>query len=136
MHEINGQNMDEGDTTTGISFSATGEAYHWAKWFGIFVIAPFVWLLLFIIYDSLIGDIRASPWGILVLAELSHTAPEGMISGAIYFITFGVEILVFCALFATYVAPFFAIAVLGPNRAMPPIASHSGPLPTHASLPD
>ncbi len=116
-HEIIGQDMDQGDTTTGISFSPTGEAYHWAKWFGIFVTAPFVWLLLFIIYDSLIGDIRASPWGLLVLAELSHTAPEGMISGAIYFITFSLEALVFCALFATFVAPFFAIAVLGPNKA-------------------
>lgn len=119
-HEIKGQDIDEGDTSTGISFSPTGEAYHWAKWVGIFVTAPLVWLLLFIIYDSLIGDIRASPWGLLVLAELSHTAPEGMISGAIYFLTFGLEALVFCALFATFVAPFFAIAVLGPDRAMPP----------------
>jgi hypothetical protein len=116
-HEIKGQDIGQGDTTTGISFSPTGEAYHWAKWVGIFVTAPFVWLLVFIIYDSLIGDIRGSPWGLLVLAELSHTAPEGMISGAIYFLTFGLEALVFCALFATFVAPFFAIAVLGPNKA-------------------
>ena len=117
MHEINGQPLDEGDTTTGISFSATGEAYHWAKWIGILVVAPLLWLLLFVVLDSLIGDIRTSPWGLLVLALLSHTAPEGMLSGAIAFLTFGVEAVVFCALFATYVAPFFAIAVLGPNKA-------------------
>lgn len=116
MHEINGQPMDVGDTTTGISFSATGEAYHWAKWFGIFVIAPLIWLLLFVVLDSLIGDIRTSPWGLLVLALLSHTAPEGMLSGAIAFLTFGLEAVIFCALFATFVAPLFAIAVLGPDR--------------------
>ncbi len=116
MHEINGQPLDEGDTTTGISFSPTGEGYHWAKWIGIFVVAPLIWLLLFVVLDSLIGDIRTSPWGLLVLALLSHTAPEGMLSGAIAFLTFGVEAVVFCALFATYVAPFFAIAVLGPKR--------------------
>ena len=116
MHEINGQPMNVGDTTTGISFSATGEAYHWAKWVGILVVAPLLWLLLFIVYDSLLGDIRASPWGLLVLALLSHIAPEGMLSGVIAFLTFGVEAVVFCALFATFVAPFFAIAVLGPNR--------------------
>jgi hypothetical protein len=116
MHEINGQPMDVGDTTTGISFSATGEAYHWAKWFGIFVVAPLIWLLLFVVLDSLIGDIRTSPWGLLVLALLSHTAPEGMLSGAIAFLTLGVETVIFCALFATFVAPLFAIAVLGPDR--------------------
>ena len=116
MHEIIGQPMDEGDTTTGISFSPTGEAYHWAKWIGILVVAPLIWLLLFVVLDSLIGDIRTSPWGLLVLAMLSHTAPEGMLSGAIVFLTFGVEAVIFCALFATFVAPFFAIAVLGPDR--------------------
>jgi hypothetical protein len=116
MHEINGEPLDEGDTTTGISFSATGEGYHWAKWFGILVVAPLLWLLLFVVYDSLFGDIRTSPWGLLVLAQFAHTAPEGMLSGVIWAITFGVEIFVFCALFATFVAPFFAIAVLGPDR--------------------
>jgi hypothetical protein len=116
MHEINGEPPDEGDTTTGISFSPTGEAYHWAKWVGVFVVAPLIWLLLFIVYDSLFGDIRASPWGLLVLTELSHVAPEGMLSGVIAFLAFGVETFVFCALFATFVAPFFAIAVLGPDR--------------------
>jgi hypothetical protein len=115
-HEINGQPLDQGDTTTGISYSPTGEGYHWAKWVGILVVAPLLWLLLFIVYDSLFGDIRASPWGLLVLAQLSHIAPEGMLSGLIAFLTFGVEAFVFCALFATFVAPFFAIAVLGPDR--------------------
>jgi hypothetical protein len=129
MHEINGQPMDVGDTTTGISFSATGEAYHWAKWVGILVVAPLLWLLLFVVLDSLIGDIRASPWGLLVLALLSHTAPEGMLSGVIAFLTFGVETVAFCALFATFVAPFFAIAVLGPDRRV------SAPQPSFRHLP-
>ena len=129
MHEINGQPLDEGDTTTGISFSPTGEGYHWAKWVGILVVAPLLWLLLFVVLDSLIGDIRTSPWGLLVLALLSHTAPEGMLSGAIAFLTFGVESVIFCALFATFVAPFFAIAVLGPDRRV------SAPQPSFRHLP-
>ena len=129
MHEINGQPMNVGDTTTGISFSPTGEGYHWAKWVGILVVAPLLWLLLFIVYDSLLGDIRASPWGLLVLALLSHVAPEGMLSGVIAFLTFGVEAVIFCALFATFVAPFFAIAVLGPDRRWP------APRPSFRHLP-
>ncbi len=120
-HEINNQPFDEGDTTTGISFSPTAEAYHVAKWVGIFVVAPLIWLVLFIFYDWLIGDIRATPWGLLVFAQLSHTAPEGMLSGLIHFLTFDTEIFIFCALFATWVAPLFAIAVLGPDRRRPAI---------------
>ena len=130
MHEINGQPLDVGDTTTGISFSPTGEGYHWAKWVGILVVAPLLWLLLFVVLDSLIGDIRTSPWGLLVLALLSHTAPEGMLSGVIAFLTFGVEAVVFCALFATYVAPLFAIAVLGPVRRV------SAPRPSFRNAPN
>jgi hypothetical protein len=129
MHEINGEPLDVGDTTTGISFSPTGEGYHWAKWVGIFVVAPLLWLLLFVVLDSLIGDIRTSPWGLLVLALLSHVAPEGMLSGVIAFLTFGVETIVFCALFATFVAPFFAITVLGPDRRV------SAPQPSFRHLP-
>ncbi len=46
----------------------------------------------------------------------SHSAPEGMLTGVIALLTFGVEVLVFCALFATWVAPLLATAVLGPDR--------------------
>jgi hypothetical protein len=116
MHEINGQKLDEGDTTTGIAFSPTAEAYHWAKWVGVLVVAPLLWFLLFIVYDSLFGDLRASPWGLLVIAQISHSAPEAMLSGVIRLLTFGTETFVFCAVFATWVAPIFAIAVLGPDR--------------------
>jgi TM2 domain-containing membrane protein YozV len=48
-----------------------------------------------------------------------------MLSGVIYLVTFGVEIFVFCALFATYIAPLFAIAVLGPDRRQ---TAHLNPL--------
>ncbi len=129
MHEINGQPPDEGDTTTGISFSPTAEAYHWAKWVGIFVVAPLIWLPLFVFYDWLIGDIRATPWGLLVLAQLSHIGPEAMLSGLIHFLTFDTEIFVFCALFATWVAPIFAIAVLGPDRRKAPLRTSFQPAP-------
>jgi hypothetical protein len=115
-HEINGQASWEGDTETGISFSPTAEAYHVAQWVGILVIAPVLWCTLFIEFDLLFGDLRSNPWGLLALADIAHVAPEGGLSSVIYQLTFGVEILVFCALFATWVAPLFAIVVLGPER--------------------
>jgi hypothetical protein len=115
-HEINGQERYEGDTTTGISFSPTAEAYHMAKWEGVLVVAPLIWCIFFVVFDSLLGDLRTTPWGLLALALISHSAPEGALSGLIYLLAFGTEILVFCASFATWVAPFFAIPVLGKDR--------------------
>jgi hypothetical protein len=109
--------LSEENTSTGISFSPTAEAYHMDRWVGLFVVAPLVWFLLFVTFDSLFGDLRATPWGLLALALLSHTAPEGAITGAIYLLIFGTEILCFSALFATWIAPVFASAVLpGPPR--------------------
>jgi hypothetical protein len=113
-HEL-GQLAEE-DTTTGIAFSPTAEAYHMAQWVGVLVVAPLLWFLLFVIYDSLFGDIRATPWGLLAMSEIAHFAPEAGLSGMIHFLTFGVEILVFCALFAVWVAPVFATFLLGPDR--------------------
>ena len=115
MHEY-APNMPEEDTTTGIAYSPTAEAYHWAKWVGILVVAPLLWIMLFLVYNSLFGDLRASPWGLLAMAQIAHVAPEDGIAGTIVLCTFGLETFIFCALFATYVAPYFAIAALGPER--------------------
>ncbi|HEY4381285.1 MAG TPA: hypothetical protein VGN01_13120 [Acidobacteriaceae bacterium] len=113
-HEMGQLSAD--DTTTGISFSPTGEAFHIAKWVGVLVVAPLLWFLLFLVFDSLFGDIRATPWGLLAMVLISHTAPEGGLSGMIHLLTFGAEILTFCAIFATWVAPICAAPILGPGR--------------------
>jgi hypothetical protein len=113
-HEIGG--LSDEDTTTGISFSPTAEAYHMDQWVGVLVVAPLIWLVLFFAFDSLFGDLRASPWGLLVIALVSHVAPEGALNGVINLLTFGTEIFLFCAVFATWVAPVFSTIVLGPDR--------------------
>jgi hypothetical protein len=113
-------NMPQEDTTTGISYSAIGEAYHWAKWPGVLIVAPLIWFLFFVVFDALFGDLRATPWGLLVILSLSHIAPEGMISGLIFFLTLGAEAILFSAACATWIAPYFAIAVLGPERRIAP----------------
>jgi hypothetical protein len=113
-HEL-GELSDE-DNETGVSISPTAEAYHLAKWVGVLVVAPIIWCLLFVVFDSLFGDIRATPWGLLALTIISHAAPELGITGVIYVVTYSVEVLLFCAFFATWVAPILATAVLGPER--------------------
>jgi hypothetical protein len=51
---------------------------------------------------------------------LSHSAPEGMITGLIAIMTFGTEALLFCAFFASRIAPYFSVIVLGPDKRIQP----------------
>jgi len=113
-HEIG--NMNPEDFSTGISFSPTAEAYHMLKWMGLLVVGPALWLMLFAVFDNVLGDLRATPWGLLTLALLSHTAPEGGLTGTIWMVTFGLEIVVFCAFFAKWAAPHLAVAFVGPTK--------------------
>lgn len=127
--------LPEEDTTTGISFSPTAEAFHLDRWVGLLVAAPLIWILLFFILDLLCGDLRTTPWGLLAIAIISHIAPEQGIQGCIYLMTFGAEGIVFCALFTTYVAPYFSIAVLGkPKPRLAPFRPPTGMPAANASL--
>ena len=114
-HEIGGIVADT-DDETGISFSAVGEGYHLAKWLGILIAAPVLWTMLFTLFDSLCGDVRLAPWGLLVVVYYSHMAPEGMLGGIIYamgYVAFG---LIVAALSAAYVMPILGSLIKGPER--------------------
>jgi hypothetical protein len=102
-HEIG--MVGEEDTTTGISFSPIGEAFHTGRWIGVLVVAPLLWITLFTIFDSLCGDTRQYPWGLLAIMLFSNVAPEGMLGGVIYLIGYGVVGIVFASLAAAYVMP-------------------------------
>jgi hypothetical protein len=53
---------------------------------------------------------------LLAIAQISHVAPEGALNGVVRLLTFGIELFVFSAVFAAWVAPVFATFVLGPER--------------------
>jgi hypothetical protein len=114
-HEVGGI-VTESDDTTGISFSAMGEGYHLAKWIGILLAAPVLWTMLFTLFDSLCGDIRLSPWGLLIVVYYAHMAPEGGLGSTIYamgYIAFG---LIVAALSAAYLMPILGTLFKGPER--------------------
>lgn len=115
-HEIGG--LPEDDFTTGVSFSPSGEAYHLARWNGIFLVAPMLWIMLFTLFDSLCGDTRVSPWGLLLTAYFSHQAPEGMLGGIIYVLGFGTFGILVVAFAAAYVMPIVGTFFKGPEKTM------------------
>ena len=114
-HEIGGILGDE-DTTTGISFSPTSDAYHLGGWVGIFIVAPLIWIMLFALFDSVCGDCRDSPWGLLAIALFAHVAPEGQLGGAIYIMWYGAVGIVAVALATAYVMPLIGSILAGADK--------------------
>jgi hypothetical protein len=113
-HKVGGILGDD-DLSTGISFTPSGEAYQLAGWVGIFIVAPLIWIMVFVVFDSLCGDVRESPWGLLCIASFAHIAPEGLLSGAIYITWFGSIGIIFAALAAAYAMPLIGALVAGPE---------------------
>ena len=131
-HEIGG--LSEDDFTTGVSFTPSGEAYHMDGWVGIFLVAPIMFTLLFVVYDSLCGEISKSPWGLLAAAMFAHTAPEGMLDGIVYVVAYGGFALVFAAWAAAYVMPLIGTLMAGPEaRRQLPVARPVPRLPRRVS---
>ena len=101
-HELG--TIADADTSTGISFSSTAEAFHLGSWLGIFLLAPLIWGGLFFISDSMYGDPRRSPWALFLLLYFAHSAPEGSLGATVG----GLEvtnisllaIMIFCLQFA------------------------------------
>jgi len=130
-HEIGLANhsvLSEEDTTTGISFSPTADAFHMARWTGVLVVAPALWFLCFFVMDYVCGDTRRSPWGLLMVAMCSHLAPEGLMNGTFYLTTVGTLTVVFVSFLAAYVLPLIGNVLIRRQSAASAAAvrSHAG----------
>ena len=113
-HEA-GIGIAEDDLTTGISFSPTAEAFHLGGWVGMIVLAPLIWIMAFVVFDSLCGDVRESPWGLLILTVFAHIAPEGLLGGLIYTTFYVSFAIVFAALMTGYLMPIIGSLFIGPT---------------------
>jgi hypothetical protein len=114
-HEIGGF-LAEGDESTGISFSPVAEAYHVDGWIGIFLLLPAIWLSLFASVDYICGDLRRSPWGLLVVVIFAHAAAESLLGSLIWISGYGNIGLIFAIIFCTHFAPVVGALFYGGNR--------------------
>jgi hypothetical protein len=110
--------LAEEDESTGVSFSSTATAFHLVGWKGLFLLAPAVWFFLFLIFDSLCGDVRKTPWGLLVIVLYAHAAPEGDITTIIYMCFYTTYAIVFAAIMGAYVMPVLGTFFIGPEGIM------------------
>ncbi len=114
-HQALTPGISEEDETTGISYSPTGEAFRLARWPGVFVLAPILWTMTFVWFDSLCGDVRKAPWGLLAVTLFAHNAPEGMLDGCIYMMGYGAFAIIFAAVSSAYLMPHLGTLFSGPG---------------------
>jgi hypothetical protein len=110
--------LGESDESTGVSFSSSASSFHLGGWKGIFILAPTFWFFLFLIFDSLCGDVRKVPWGLLVIVLFTHAAPEGDITTIVYMCFYTVYAIVFAATMGAYVMPILGTLFIGPEGIM------------------
>jgi hypothetical protein len=111
-HKVGGY-LSADDTTTGISFSPVSSAYSCEGWGGILWLMPAIWILVFTTGDFIAGDMDKYPWGLLVVVYFGHTAPEGLLSGLIYFISYGNLGLFIAIVISTRIAPILGALFTG-----------------------
>jgi len=107
--------LPEEDTTTGVSFSPAGEAFRLGGWTGVLLVAPLFWIAAFILFDSLCGDVRKSPWGLIVVLVYAHLAPEGGLGGVGYAMGYVAFAVLFSAFLGTYLMPIVGTFFIGPE---------------------
>jgi hypothetical protein len=107
--------LSEEDESTGISFSSTSTGFHMLGWNGLFLLSPAIWLLLFTIFDSLCGDTRQTPWGLLVMVLYAHAGPEGDLPSLIYICFYTAFGIIFAAVVGAYVMPVLGTLFIGPE---------------------
>ena len=107
--------LGEEDESTGISFSSTATGFHMLGWTGVFLLAPAIWTLLFVIFDSLCGDTRRTPWGLLVMVLYAHAGPEGDLPSLIYNCFYTAIGIIFAAVVGAYVMPVLGTLFIGPE---------------------
>lgn len=113
--------LAEEDYTTGIAFSPAGESFHLMRWTGVLLVGPILYLILFTLFDSLCGDVRKAPWGLIVLLTFSHIAPEGglgILISSLSYLTVGI---LFLAGTVTYLMPLVGELLIGPSKRIVPL---------------
>ena len=115
-HEMGG--LADADTTTGISFSPAAEAYHIDGWRGILLLQPLIFFLLFVSSSAVCGDIRRQPWGLFLVLDFAHVAPESMLGGAISATRLGNIGIALAIFFCGFITPVIGMLLSGQRMQM------------------
>jgi hypothetical protein len=112
-HEIG--EVAEDDSTTGIAFSPSADAFHEASWLGLLLLLPVSTFVAFIIMDSLAGSTRYSFWALLPILEISHGAAEAGLGYNAYLSSYWILAMLLLAFVTKVATPMIAKVIWRPN---------------------
>ncbi|WP_263416864.1 hypothetical protein [Terriglobus albidus] len=108
--------LADDDVTTGVSFSPVTEAFGMDGWNSLFFVCPFIYIIVFAVIDSVGGDVRETPWGLLYTLVSAHGANEGLLDTPTSMVTFMTPVLIGLAYFTVYVLPLIGGLLLPRSR--------------------
>lgn len=127
--------LSDEDFTTGISFSPVGESYVLGAWNSIFFVVPFIYIVFFIVVDSLCGDVRKSPWGLFFVFASVHSANEQYLATPFNMTFFLAPVMLIGAYFTVYVLPIIGSLLLPTSRQVTPPKFEPAPRMTSPQQP-
>lgn len=107
--------LSKADNSTGVSFSPVSDAYHCLKWWGYVVALP-LFLVMFLVCDSLTGSTEQTIWATFYIMLFSHAAPEGMLTTTFAAVTTYAVAVAMAALVSRYFLPYVGGLLLPPKR--------------------
>jgi hypothetical protein len=112
-HELGG--VADEDTTTGVSFSATADAFHEASWLGLLLLMPVNLFICFLTIDSVAGSARYSQFAMLPIIQMFTIGSDTGLGTSVYLATYGILSL-FVISYTTKTAGPFVINLFRPRR--------------------
>jgi hypothetical protein len=103
--------LSEDDPSTGVSFSASADAYKQGGFVGLLIVLPLCLVVIFMTLSWIAGDVRDHPATVLLVLFVGHAGPEGAIPGVIALIAI-LSVVAGFAAFSRYVFPVITSAVI------------------------
>lgn len=96
--------LADDDASTSVSFTGMADGYHQAHWYGVTLLAGSLYVVLFLVCDSVTGPVGRCRWALIYILWFSHLGAEGMLNAPVY----GATTLTLAVLVAYMVATRFA----------------------------
>jgi hypothetical protein len=97
------------DETTQISFAPVGDAFREFGWSGVAVVMPVMFFFTFLVLDSIFGDTRNTPWGLVMVGYAAFIAPGMLLPVQPQLWGHYIPIILFLVWITRYVAPQVAV---------------------------
>jgi hypothetical protein len=99
----------DNDYTTAVAFAPVGDAFREFGWSGVIVVMPVMYFFTFVFMNTVFGDARESPWGLVLVAYAAAVAPGVLLPVHPQLWGHYVPMILFIMWLTRYVAPQVAV---------------------------